>query len=168
MTRADSSRRARGFARAASLVEGRVQAAGQSRGFAVSRLLTHWAELAGPEVASRAQPVKVAYGRGRLGATLTLLCKGADAPIVQMQSKRIVDAVNAAYGYAAIRAIRLTQTAPEGFAEGQAEFEARSPNVAPLSEDARARLREMADGIENTDLREALTALAANVMRRQE
>ena len=161
-----SQRKRRGFARAGVLVEGSVNAAGRSRGFAIARLLTHWAEVAGAEVASRARPVKVAYGRGKLGATLTLLTRGADAPLVQMQSARIVERVNAAYGYAAIRAIRLTQTAPDGFAEPQATIE--PPNLAPLSDATRAKLRGMADGVTDPKLREALESLAVNVMRRQE
>ena len=161
-----SQRKRRGFARAGVLVEGSVNAAGRSRGFAIARLLTHWAEVAGAEVASRARPVKVAYGRGALGATLTLLCRGADAPLVQMQAPRIVERVNALYGYAAIKTIRLTQTAPDGFAEGQAEYAA--PNVAPLSDDARAKLRDIASGIEDPELKRALEGLAENVLRRQE
>ncbi len=48
------------------------------------------------------RPVKVGYPREGLGATLTLLTRAADAPMVQMQLPVIKDKVNACYGYAAI------------------------------------------------------------------
>ena len=44
-------RHARGFESAAGLLKQRIRAAGETRGFAVSRLLTHWEEIVGPETA---------------------------------------------------------------------------------------------------------------------
>jgi protein-disulfide isomerase len=71
----------------------------------VARLLTHWDEIVGPEMARIARPVKVGYGRGSgLGATLTLLARGADAPRLQAEAPKLIARVNAAYGYAAIAA----------------------------------------------------------------
>ncbi|MCU0856622.1 MAG: DUF721 domain-containing protein [Rhodobacteraceae bacterium] len=57
-------RRARGPERAGALLASRIRAAGESRGFAVSRLLTHWAEIAGEDVARVTEPVEVSYGKG--------------------------------------------------------------------------------------------------------
>ena len=112
----------RGFKRTASVLSGEIRRAGESRGFAVSRLLTHWAEIAGEEIAAIAQPVKVGYGRGGLGATLTVLTTGAQAPMLEMQKETLRERVNAVYGYNAISRVHITQTAPTGFAEGQAQF----------------------------------------------
>ena len=116
---AEGRRRGRGFRTAASLVERRIRDAGQARGFSVMRLLTHWAEIVGEDLARMSRPGKVSHGRG-FGATLTLVCSGAAAPLVQMQAPRIVERVNACYGYRAISHVRVTQTAAEGFAEPQA------------------------------------------------
>ena len=55
-----------------------------------------WCSMGMPETAPAFRAATTPHmrpERGRLGATLTLLCKGADAPLVQMQSRRIVDAV---------------------------------------------------------------------------
>src|SRR5690606_14903173 len=71
-------RRMRGFEAAAQLVASRVKAAGETRGFAVARLLTHWTEVVGPEIAAHTRPVKISHGKG-IGATLTLLVPGAQA-----------------------------------------------------------------------------------------
>ena len=162
-------RRKRGFERTSSLLSARIRKAGEARGFAVTRLLTHWEEIAGPDTARIARPVKVSYGReAGFGATLVLLTTGANAPMLEMQKERIREKVNATYGYAAISRIRITQTAPTGFAEGQAEF-ARSARSAPEAPDPvlRARAAKTAEGIENAELRDALAQLAQNVLSRR-
>ena len=69
----------RGFRRTSNLVETTVREVGESRGFAVSKLLTHWPEIVGADMAKIAKPVNVSYGRGAFGATLTLLTTGAQA-----------------------------------------------------------------------------------------
>ncbi len=85
MTRApdqtpNAARRSRGFEAASRLVSDRIRAAGEARGFAVARLLTHWAEIAGEDLARVTRPVKIGYARDGFGATLTLLTTSAQAP----------------------------------------------------------------------------------------
>lgn len=158
----------RGFARADGLLKGRIREATEAKGFAESRLLTHWAEIAGPETAGISRPVEVSYGRGGLGATLTLLTTGAQAPMLEMQLPRLLDKVNACYGYRAIARIRITQTAPTGFAEGQAQF-APAPKRAEWRPDPAAvkQAEEAAEAVSDTGLRSALSALGANVISKQ-
>ena len=160
-------RRKRGFERAVRLADKQIRAAGESRGFAVARLLTHWDDIVGPDLCTIAEPVDVSYGRG-FGATLTLLTKGATAPMVEMQKERIRERVNACYGYAAIQKIRLTQTAARGFAEDQAAF--TSAPKRTVTEDHRAAAATLAGDVGNTRLRQALETLGANVIakRKQE
>lgn len=159
---ASMARRKRGFERAGSLVAKRVRAGSESRGFAVSRLLTHWAEIVGPEIAKIARPVEVTYGRG-FGATLTLLTGGAHAPMLEMQKDQVRDRVNACYGYAAVQKIRITQTAATGFAEGQAVFEP-APEIHPEQAEISPEARESAADVRDAKLREALERLGANVL----
>ena len=59
----------KGFKRTATLLGDRIRKAGESRGFAVSRVLTHWAEIVGSDLAQMCRPVEVSYGRGGFGAT---------------------------------------------------------------------------------------------------
>ncbi|MDR5653580.1 DUF721 domain-containing protein [Ruixingdingia sedimenti] len=162
-------RRLRGFEPAAALVQRRVEKAGESRGFAVARLLTHWAEIAGQDLAAITRPVKVGYGREGLGAVLTLLVAPAQAPLVQMAADKLKDRVNAVYGYNAIARIHLTQTAPTGFAEGQTPFTpAPAPRPAPAGPppEIAARAATVTAGIGDDRLRAALEALAQNVLTR--
>ena len=156
----------RGFKRTSLLVKDRVQKVSEGRGFAVSKLLTHWAEIVGPETAAMAKPVNVGYGRGAFGATLTLLTTGANAPILQMQVEKLKDRVNACYGYSAIKHIRITQTASTGFAEGKVAFApAPKPNSEPDSV-AVERARAAAAPVADEGLRSALEKLGETVISR--
>lgn len=160
------SRRMRGFEPASGLLKDRIRNAGEKRGFAVTRLLTAWSEIVGQELAAMTRPVKVGYAKGGFGATLTLLTTSANGPVVQMQLPAIREKVNACYGYAAISRIHITQTAPGGFAEGQAEFVA-APKPRPAPDPAIAALAvEAAQGVQDTSLRNALENLTRNYLSR--
>lgn len=156
----------RGFEPAFGLMKDSVRTAGESRGFAVARLLTHWPEVAGEEMARKTRPVKIGYGKGGMGATLTLLVKAAEAPMVQMALPVLKERVNAVYGYAAISHIHLTQTAATGFAEGQAEFTPAPKAARQPDPTVQAKARETADGIADPGLRSALEQLAQNILTR--
>ncbi|WP_138465289.1 DUF721 domain-containing protein [Poseidonocella sp. HB161398] len=158
-------RRGRGFASAGSLVQTRISKAGESRGFAMTRLLTHWTEVVGEDMARMCEPVKVGYARkGGLGATLTILVRGAAGPIIQAQSEVIRARVNACYGYNAIARIALTQTAGHGgFAEAQAGFAAAPPPPPAPTPEIEAQTRDVADQA----LRDALAGLGARINARK-
>jgi hypothetical protein len=161
----EPARRMRGFEPASGLLQQRIRAAGEQRGFAVTRLLTQWAEVAGADMAAITRPVKVGYGREGMGATLTLLVASAHAPMVQMDLPRLKDRVNAAYGYAAIARISLTQTAATGFAEGQASFTG-APKALP-DPALQAEARAVAAPVKDDSLRAALEALTQNYLTRR-
>ena len=111
-TKKVSKRGRAGFRSASSLLERQIHKISETRGFAISKLLVNWADIIGNEIAKIAKPVKVNYGRDGIGAGLVLLTNGANAPIVQAQSKQIIDRVNEVYGYNAISRVRITQTDP--------------------------------------------------------
>lgn len=145
----------------------RIRSASEGRGFAETRVLTHWPEIVGEDTARVATPLNVSYAKGGMGATLTLLTTGANAPMLEMQKIQILEKVNACYGYRAISRVRITQTAPTGFAEGRVAF-APAPKVVEGPDLAtQTRAREVASGVANDDLRAALEALAANVLNKQ-
>ena len=158
----------RGFKRTASVLGDQIRRTGETRGFAVGRVLTHWAEIVGQDLAAIARPVNIGYGKGGFGATLTVLTTGAQAPMLEMQKEQLRERVNAAYGYNAISRVRITQTAPTGVAEGQATFEHRpkAATSAPRPEIV-AEAARVADGAKDEDLRAALERLAQNVLSRQ-
>lgn len=159
----------KGFARTASLLSGKIRKASESRGFAQSRLLTNWAEVVGDEAAAISRPVEVSYGRGGgMGATLTLLTTGANAPLLEMQKEQLRARVNAVYGYNAIARVRVTQTAATGFSEGRVAFEhAPKRTATPLDPALRARATETTAPIGDDSLRDALARLGENILNKQ-
>ncbi|APX12988.1 DUF721 domain-containing protein [Tateyamaria omphalii] len=159
----------KGFKRTASLLTGRIRQASESRGFAQSRLLTDWAEVAGADVAAIARPVEVSYGRGGMGATLTLLTTGAQAPMLEMQKDQLRQRVNAVYGYNAIARIRITQTAATGFADGQVAFEHRRKAEGPKAPapEMTAAASQVVAPVQDDTLRDALEKLGAHILTKQ-
>jgi len=156
----------RGFKRTSAILSGPIQKAGQGRGFAVSRLLTHWSDVVGVDIAAKARPVEISYGKGGLGAVLTLLISPAHGPELEMARDRIREKVNATYGYNAIARIKFTQTSATGFAEAQSEFQAAAkpkptPEILQTAQDA-------ARDADNPDLRAAIERLACNVLTKHE
>jgi hypothetical protein len=157
-------RRKRGFEKAVTLVGKELRSPAEKRGFAETKLLTHWAEIVGAEIAEMAVPVKVKYGRG-MGGTLVVLTTGAKAPLLEMRRAAVIARVNACYGYSAIKDVIVTQTAPTGFAEGQVAFAAPAPKARPAPDPARlAQATQNLDHIESPDLRDALRKLAGHII----
>lgn len=152
-------RRGRGFEPVSKLVDGRIRAAAGKRGFVASRLLTRWREFVGDETASMSMPVKISYGRDEFGSTLTLLCLGAWAPVLQAESENIRERINACFGYSAVAKIKLTQTSDRLLF---GESRERSPAPKPRSPAKPVSL----PGVLDPGLREALEALGRNVMSR--
>ena len=101
-----------GFKKASVLLKKNIQKASESRGFAQSRVLTHWSEIVGEEIASISVPTKVSYKTDGLGATLTVLTSGSNALILEMQKEFMRNKINAVYGYNAVHKIRITQSSP--------------------------------------------------------
>ncbi|NNE53681.1 MAG: DUF721 domain-containing protein [Sulfitobacter sp.] len=157
----------KGFTRTDSLLSGQIRRASESRGFAQSRLLTQWSEIAGPDMAAVARPVEISYGRGGFGATLTLLTNGANAPLLQMQTEKLRERVNAIYGYNAIARIKITQTAATGFAEGQVAFAPNSEAAPKPDPQLRQRAAETAQPVADEGLRAALSRLGENILTKE-
>lgn len=146
-----------------------IREAGETRGFSHARILTHWAEIVGDDMAALCRPVNVSYAKGGMGATLSVLTTGAHAPMLDMQKETLRTKVNAIYGYNAIARVRITQTAPVGFAEGQAEF-TPAPKPAPPAVSAHIETvaKETAAEVNDENLRRALEGLARNVLSKHE
>ena len=160
-------KRQSGFQRTSALVEQKLRAVGESRGFAISRLLTHWSDIVGTQVSNISIPVKVSYAQKGFGATLIILTTGAQAQMLEMQLPVIREKVNACYGYNAIARIRITQTAPVGFSEGQLQFpnkEVKEAQPDPCPETA-IKVAAIAETIKDNELRAALSAFGKNILK---
>ena len=157
-----------GFRRTSLLVEQKLRLAGESRGFAITRLLTHWGEIVGAQVAGFCTPVKVSYAQKGFGATLVILTTGAQAQMLEMQLPQLREKVNACYGYNAISRIRITQTAPIGFSDGNAQFNvAPKPKFSLHCPEMAAKASAITCDIKDEGLRAALATFGENIMKHE-
>lgn len=155
-----------GFKQTSNLLQGKIRKATETRGFAVTRLLTHWREIMGEDIAAIARPVDVKYGRSGFGATLTILTTGAQAVMLEMQKEKMRERVNATYGYNAISRVRITQTSATGFSEGKAHFEHKAKHESEPKPDPEIAktAAQVASPIKDAGLRAALESLGQNVI----
>lgn len=158
-----SKRGRRGFVQTGGVLGVQIRQVSEKRGFSDTRILTHWVEIAGETTAKISRPVKVSYNRQGIGASLTLLCTGANAPMLQMQIPQIITRVNSCYGYSAINRIHITQTSPAGFAELGKKFE-HAPKNKPLSAQKRMQLETDVSDVADDGLRQALARLGEKIM----
>lgn len=160
----------KGFKQGGSLLTSRIRRASESRGFAISRVLTHWAEIAGASLAEVTSPVKISHARQSFGATLTILTSGSHAPLVEMQKEQLRMRVNAVYGYNAVSRIVITQTSPAGLAQAQTAFEHKRDEAQTLqpSSDNRDNARQLAAPVRDPDLKSALEILGSHVLSRRD
>jgi len=132
------------------------------QGFASTGIVTHWAEIVGPEIADHAEPIRMVWPRrvhedDPEPAALVLRVEGPVALEIQHLSGVIIERVNRFFGWRAVGRIQIRQ----------APLARRSKKTRPAPPDPAvvARLAsEMAD-IEDESLRGALARLGAVVKR---
>ena len=92
------------------MIEPMVAPSAQERGFAISRLISHWREIVG-ETAEWCRPADIQFPRGSSNnGTLKLQITSGRGPQAQALSAQIIDQVNAAFGYQAVGRITLVQS----------------------------------------------------------
>ncbi len=153
------------FKHVSGLLQGQIRGVGEKRGIPIARLLTHWAEIVGDDIARIARPLNISYSRDGLGGTLTLLAPGPQAPILAMKLESIRNRVNACFGYSAISGIRISQVAPADFyrsgpTEGQ-QRKTAPEEVAPIIRD---RARKAVAEVSDDELRHALERFGEGVL----
>ncbi len=174
----------KGFLQAGSLLEIGLRQSMAKRGFGESRVLTHWAEIVGADIARIAEPLKLNYPKDGFGADLVVLCVGANAPLVQMQIPDIIERVNSCYGYRAITRVKVTQTrgkhagvsvahsamsqsapsglVPSGFAEEATPFQHRT-KADILRVSKKQDMHRALANVQNPALKTALESLGESV-----
>lgn len=165
-----------GFATAARAARRPMESAAAKRGIAEARLISSWVEIVGPSIASVSRPLKVRRRRAPsgpggemrgVGDVLVLAVSGASATELEFFGPQIIERVNRAYGYGAISELAFTQA--HGPLPPLSKDELKPlARLEDLSEESRDRLQAMTQPVEDDALRDALTRLGANVMRRGE
>ena len=98
--------------RLSTMIEPMVAPSANERGFAISRLISHWHDIVG-DTAAWCRPADIHFPRGsRNNGTLKLQITSGRGPQAQAMSAQIIDQVNAAFGYHAVGRITLVQNLP--------------------------------------------------------
>jgi hypothetical protein len=131
------------------------------QGFASTELVARWAEIAGPEIAAHAEPVKLQWRRTAEGeptepATLVLRVEGPAAIEIQHQSNVVLERVNRYFGWQAVGRLALRQ----------APLKRRETASPPAADpEAAAQVAATLGDIGDDSLRMALARLGAAVKR---
>lgn len=133
------------------------------QGFAASELVTRWAEIAGPDIAAHAEPIRMRWPRAAEGepggpATLVLRVEGPAALEIQHLSGVLIERVNRFFGWQAVGQIALRQAPLTRRAQPRRLRDDDAERAAQIA----ATLTE----VEDKDLRMALGRLGAAVKRR--
>ena len=147
-------------------LDGIVSPALAARGLGETSLVTHWAEIVGAAIAAISRPIQLQWpprGAKRspddvtAPATLVLRIDGAFALEAQHAAPTIVARVNAHLGWRCIDKV--------AFRQGPIEpLERARRRARPASPEAIERAGVAAEGIEDAELRAALTRLGARVI----
>lgn len=101
--------------RLSTMIEPMVAPSARERGFAISRLISHWPETVG-DMSEWCRPSDLHFPRGsRDNGILKLQILSGRGPQAQAMTQQIIDAVNASFGYRAVSRIIIVQNlAPAG------------------------------------------------------
>ncbi|MDR3516042.1 MAG: DciA family protein [Azospirillaceae bacterium] len=122
------------------------------KGAAFGALVADWDSIMGPEMAAMAVPERLSFSAGRRDcAVLHLRACGAAALELQHAEPRIVERINAYFGFAAVERLRLVQgPVPRR----------RQPSVPrPPTAEQEAAMDRATAGVEDDALRTALKQL---------
>ena len=153
-----------------------TRAALGKRGFAIAALLADWPAIAGARLSGLCLPLRLVKGRGpepdagaaagagteTEGAVLELRVESAAAPEVQHLAPRIVERINAQFGYRAVSRLKLRH-GPVDQMKGRAGETAVRAIRPPGAAEERALFRQL-EGVEDESLRDALAGLGRAVI----
>jgi hypothetical protein len=132
------------------------------QGFAARELVTRWAEIAGPEISTHCEPLKLQWPRPVDGqpeepATLVLRVEGPKALEIQHSSAIILERVNRFFGWNAVGRLALRQ-GPLSRVQRRAAIP--GPDASRVEEVAKTL-----SSVEDDELRAALARLGASIKR---
>ena len=133
-----------------------------NKGFIEVDILTQWEKIVGTELARYSFPQKIDFKKGQKNNGILYLGvpAGAFALEIQHKSKYIIDKINTYFGYNAVSEIRIIQNS------SLLPQEASSPKPKPqtnLSPEEKNYISELANGINNPNLKNILIKLGQNV-----
>ncbi|MDO9488240.1 MAG: DUF721 domain-containing protein [Sphingomonadaceae bacterium] len=139
----------------ADIMPGVSRAAFRRFGFVQSAIVARWPEIVGEKYAKHSAPDALSFPPGkRSGATLTIVCSGSFATMLQHVEPQIIERVNRFFGYSAVARVSLKH----GELPPRPSRDAK-PELKPLSAEMVSMLKPIGD----PGLRASLEALAQQI-----
>lgn len=156
--RPESRRKARGLLHVALSMPRPARPALRRRGFLRMRLVSEWPAIVGETVAGGTAPLKLVFAgaKGRNGLLHLRVASGL-APLLVHEAPRIVERINAYFGYGAVAGLRLQQ------GPVPARRRPRPAPPPPLGAAEAARIEKLVAPIRHPALRDSLRRLGAAV-----
>ena len=124
-------------------------------GFIQSSIVSRWAEIAGERYAAVSSPESIRFPHGsKQDGVLTLVVRGAHAPMMQHIAPELVERVNRFFGYVAVARVAIRQGEVAVPAPRRAP-----PSLKPVPVELGQSLKSIAD----PELKAVLESLAAGV-----
>ena len=134
-------------------------------GFMQIELISNWEEIVGERLAEYVLPQKISFVKDeRVGGTLVLLVlSGAFAMEVESNKLKILQKVNAFFGYEALNKIKIIQTSnPENFLKTKNVYDKPKKNL--VSEKQKTYINELTESIDNESLRLKLEKIGCEIL----
>jgi hypothetical protein len=131
-------------------------------GFAYADLLTQWPAIVGDSVAQWSEPERIKWPRAgaderKQGGTLVIRVTPGRGLDLQHETPRIIDRINAFYGYPAVTAVKIRQSP-------LSRKKAQTRPLQPLDPGQAQALESRLDGVADSHLKEALRRLGQGVL----
>lgn len=131
---------------------------------ALGKIVNRWDEIVGPELAGKAQPVKIQYRRKKTrkdkpSATLEVACASADATILHYQKGVILERMNTIFGdrwIADLKFVPIERAPSKSFRRRRIKRK--------LDELDHGFLKETLGQIEDADIKQRLESLGQNIL----
>lgn len=132
---------------------------------ALGRIVTNWKDIVGPDMAAKAQPIKIHYRRAKDKAskpetTLDVAVSSADATLMHYQKDVMLERINRIFGdrwVTDIKFIHLPDNSP---------LPVRKPTKT-LTESQKSHLSHLLEGVDDPEMRESLQRLGQAMLERE-
>lgn len=150
-------------------------------GYISAEMIAAWPQIVGATLAKCTQPEKIKWPNGQRGqlqqtsphqrynnhsrnsgGTLVVRVDGPRALYVQHEEAQILERANQFFGFAALSRLQIAQGALQERAKKQAK-----PQLAKLSSNQEAGLKDCIDGFDDPELKEAIVSLGRGILRRK-
>ena len=149
------------------LSEASARIAGQNfkrKYVALGRIVSHWTDIVGAELACKAQPVKIHYRKYEKSkqpqASLDIAVSSADATLLHYRKDLILERINQIFGERWISAIRFIN-----MPANQLAAKAFKKPEKPLSDDEKQSLQSLLENIVDHDIKARLESLGSEIIK---